>query len=69
MNLLENSGSHGNPPVSTDVKLARVKREAVVPRTPKNYQKVSAKFNRLVSIKREPTELFVNTKLNSPKAL
>ena len=38
MNLLENTGSHGNPPVSADVKLLRVKREVVVPRTTKNYQ-------------------------------
>ncbi len=69
MNLSENIGTRGNPPVSTDVKPARVKREAVVARTPKNYQKVSAKFNGLVSIEREPMELFVNTKSNSPKAL
>jgi len=69
MNLLENSGTRGNLPVLADMKGARVKREVVVLCTPKNYQKVSAKFNRLVSIKREPMELFVNTKLNSPKAL
>jgi hypothetical protein len=69
MNLLENSGSHGNLPVLADMKVARVKREVVMPCTPKNYQKVSAKFNGLVSIEREPMELFVNTKSNSPKAL
>ena len=44
MNLLENSGSHGNPPVSTDVKPLRVKREAVVPRTTKNYQNAVGKI-------------------------
>jgi hypothetical protein len=44
MNLLENTGSHGNPPVSTDVKPARVKREVVVPRTTKNYQEAVVKI-------------------------
>ena len=44
MNLLENTGSHGNPPVSTDVKPARVKREAVVRRTTKNYQEAVVKI-------------------------
>jgi len=44
MNLLENFGSHGNPPVSMDVKPARVKREVVVPRTTKNYQNAVGKI-------------------------
>jgi hypothetical protein len=52
-----------------DVKPARVKREAVVPRTPKNYQKVSAKISALVSIEVERAGLFVNMKLNYPNAL
>jgi hypothetical protein len=69
MNLLENIGSHGNPPVSTDVKPARVKRDVVVPALQKTTKKLSSKFNRMVSIKREPTELFAKTKSNSPKAL
>jgi hypothetical protein len=69
MKLLENTGSHGNPPVSTDVKPARVKREVVVPRTTKNYQKVSAKISALVSIEVERVGLFVNMKSNCPNAL
>ena len=44
MNLLENTGSHGNPPVSMDVKPARVKREVVVLRTTKNYQEAVVKI-------------------------
>jgi hypothetical protein len=35
----------------------------------KTTKLLSAKFNRMVSIKREPMEQFVNTKLNSQKAL
>jgi hypothetical protein len=69
MNLSENIGTHGNPPVSTDVKPTRVKREVVVPRTPKNYQKVSAKISALVSIEFGRTAQFVNMKLNCPTAL
>ena len=44
MNLLENFGSYGNPPVSMDVKPARVKRGVVVPRTTKNYQEAVVKI-------------------------
>jgi hypothetical protein len=44
MNLLENSGTPGNPPISMDVKPARVKREVVVPRTTKNYQEAVVKI-------------------------
>ena len=69
MNLLENTGTHGNPSVFTEVKSARVKWEAVVPRTPKNYQKVSAKISTLVSIEVERAGLFVNMKSNCPNAL
>jgi hypothetical protein len=52
-----------------DVKPARVKREAVVPSTPKNYQKVSAKISALVSIEVKRAGLFVNMKSNCPNAL
>ena len=44
MNSLANTGMLGNPPVSTDVKPARVTREAVVLRTTKNYQEAVVKI-------------------------
>jgi hypothetical protein len=55
--------------MAMDVKPVRGKRESVVPRTPKNYQKVSAKISALVSIEVERAGLFVNMELNYPTAL
>ena len=40
MNLSESIGTPGNPPVSTDVKRRRVKRDLVVRRTTKHSKKL-----------------------------
>ena len=72
MNLSENIGPPGNPPVFTAGKLRRALRDLVMPalpRTTKNYQKVSAKISALVSIEVERAGLFVNMKSNCPNAL